>query len=126
MMVPLADRLLEALGDPTTRGVLRCLLDQSLTQAELPKTTNCNQSTASRTTGVLRALGLVCDENMGGRSPTLQVESREELIAVLLAADRLAEAILERQAVAQRAASKTTRRLNMRPADNESSGTDTG
>lgn len=121
MTDPLADRLLDVLGDATARGVLRCILEKPVTQAELPDVAGCNQSTASRTAGVLRALGLVSDEG-GGRSPTLTVDAREELVAVLLAADRLAEAILERQIAAQKAASKRTRRLNMRPADENTSG----
>jgi anti-sigma factor RsiW len=122
MTDPLADRLLDALGDSTTRAVLRSLLHEPVTQAELPAVTRCNQSTASRTAALLRALGLVGDEDTGGRSPTLRVEAREELVAVLLAADRLAESILERQAAAQRTRSRQTRRLNVRSADKGSSG----
>jgi DNA-binding MarR family transcriptional regulator len=116
MTAPLADRVLQVLGDGTTRGVLRRLMTAPADQGELASKLSCNQSTASRAIATLRGLGLI--EELGrGRSTTLQIVARAELIAVLLAADRLAEVLIEREAEMQADLSAETRRLAVRPAD---------
>jgi hypothetical protein len=49
----------------------------------------------------------------------LQLACREEVLALLLAADRLAEAVLASQSEMQAQRSSETRRLTMRPAVDE-------
>jgi DNA-binding transcriptional ArsR family regulator len=74
------------------------------------------QSTVSRTLALLRALGAV-DVAGGGASREWSVRRRDELLAILLAADRLADALLgdERERQAER--SRETHRLRVRPAE---------
>src|SRR4051812_12599248 len=114
MTAPLADQLLDALGEPTIRAVVRRLLSEPATQAQLIDEIGCNQSTVSRTTMLLRALGLI-ESSGAGRSATHQARNRDELVAVLLAADRLAETLIEQAGDQQAERSTETRRLAMRP-----------
>jgi DNA-binding transcriptional ArsR family regulator len=118
MTIPHAERVLETLGDPTTRAVLRRLLVDDATQDQVKEVVGCDQSTASRALRVLREVGLV-EERRKGRTRLSYVAAREELLALLLAADRLAERLLERASEAQTEQSAETRRLAVRPAKPE-------
>ena len=118
MTAPLADQLLDALGEPTIRGIARRLLSAPATQGELIDELGCNQSTVSRGTLLLRTLGVVSSSG-AGKSATFTVTTRDELVAVLLAADRLAEALIRRASDQQGRRSTETRRLAVRPAGDE-------
>lgn len=101
------------------RAVLRRLLESPGTQADVTADLGCNQSTASRAIGTLRSLALVEDD--GAAQPiAFRVSARDEVLAVFLAADRLAEALLQREVVEQKAWSEATRRLAIRPAADDS------
>jgi DNA-binding transcriptional ArsR family regulator len=120
MTTPLADRLLEALGDPTARATLRHLLTRPAKQAQIVTQLQqddpmLRQSTVSRTLALLRALGAV-DVAGGGGSREWSVRRRDELLAVLLAADRLADGLLEDERERQAERSGETHRLRVRPA----------
>jgi DNA-binding transcriptional ArsR family regulator len=118
MTAPPADRLFEVLGEATVRDILRRVLAGPATQAELKADVGCDQSTVSRTTTLLRALGLI-ESSGGGRSPKWVPVHRDELVGVLLAADRLADAVIREASEQQAQRSTDTRRLAMRPAEEE-------
>jgi DNA-binding transcriptional ArsR family regulator len=119
MTEPLSDRLLDALGDPAARAVLRLLLETERSQAELIDDLGVAQATVSRVVKVLRAVGLVAPAS-GGRRQLLAVTAAHEALAVLLAADRLAERLIEREQRAQRERSHATRRTAIQPASGDS------
>lgn len=116
MTDPLADRILEALGDARTQAIVRRLLEGPATQAELQASVGCDQGTVSRATAALRMLGLVAATG-GKRSLTWAPVHRDELVAMILAADRLAEAVLRETAEQQSMRSSHSRRLAVRPAE---------
>ena len=116
MTEPLADRLLETLGDPVAREVVRSLLLRECSQNELVGELGVAQATASRAIRVLRAVGLV-STTTGRRNEKLRIEADDAVIASLLAIDRLAEKLLEAQTTAQLKRSAATRRLAIRPAE---------
>ena len=95
MTAPLADQLFDALGEPTIRAALRCLLVAPATQPDLISDLGCNQSTVSRAISLLRSLGVI-EESGSRKSPIFRVVHRDRLVAVLLDGDRLAEAIIKR------------------------------
>jgi DNA-binding IscR family transcriptional regulator len=76
------------------------------TQAEIAQDTGLSLPVVSRALGLLRALGLV--KSGRGRSASHTLLARDELFAVLKAADRLAERINELRDVAQREAARQT------------------
>jgi DNA-binding transcriptional ArsR family regulator len=115
MTAPLSDRILDALGEPTARSILRRLLSSAATQAELVDDLGCDQSTVSRTSSLLRSLGLV-EVSGSSRSAALVAAHRDELLGALLAADRLAESVIEDMINRQADRSTSTRRLAVRPA----------
>lgn len=115
MTEPLSDRLLEALGDPIARGIVRLLAERELSQAELIKELGVGQSTASRAVKVLRASGLVAPAEFG-RGVDLAITAGPEALNLLLAADRLAERVLEQEDLAQKDQSLKTRKLAIKPA----------
>jgi DNA-binding transcriptional ArsR family regulator len=115
MMEPLADRLLDALGDPVARHAIRVLLNREMSQSELVGELGVAQPTLSRAVKLLRNVGLVAAIG-GGRAPQLTVTARDAALALLLASDRLAENVLELESRAQREQSDATRRSAVRPA----------
>lgn len=117
MTQPLADRLLELLADPLSRDVLRALLDEPETQGGLVDRIGASQSALSRAIKGLRAVGLV--EADGLREALLTPAARDQTLGVLIAADRLAETLLDSEREAQRSASKRTRRAVVRPVTAE-------
>jgi DNA-binding transcriptional ArsR family regulator len=114
MTAPLSDRLLEILGDATHRAILRALADGPQTQAGLLAATGCTQSSVSRATALLRGVGLLSEEPGSGRSPLLRLGQHDTVVSVLLAADRLAEALLEADSDRQAERSDRTRRQAIR------------
>lgn len=118
MTEPLADRLLEVLSEATVRDIVRRVLARPATQAELKADMGCDQSTVSRTMTLLRMLGLV-ESSGGGRTAKWVPVHRDELVGLLLAADRLADAVIRQEAEQQAQRSSDTRRLAMRPAREE-------
>jgi DNA-binding transcriptional ArsR family regulator len=116
MTEPLADRILDVLGDPIARGVARLLLSQELSQTDLVARLEVAQASVSRAVKLLRAAGLVAPVE-GGRGPRLAVVAPTETISVFLAVDRLAEQLLKHEADAQGHRSRETRRLAVKPAD---------
>jgi DNA-binding MarR family transcriptional regulator len=117
-MEPLADRLLDALGDPIARRTVRLLLNHDLTQAELIGTLGVAQPTVSRVVKLLRAIGLV-EPEAGGRGQRFVVASKTEAIALFLATDRLAERLLDEEGRAQRERSRETRLTTIKPASED-------
>jgi DNA-binding transcriptional ArsR family regulator len=115
----LSDRLLAVLGDPTGGDLVRRLAKASATQAELVSAVGCSQPAASRWITELRAAGAVIEEPGPGRAVVLRLACRDEVLGLLLAADRLAEAVLTYQSELQAQRSAETRRLAMRPAADE-------
>jgi DNA-binding transcriptional ArsR family regulator len=116
MTEPLADRLLAVLGDSAARAVVRGLLHRAQSQTDLVTVLGLAQATVSRAVKILRAVGLIRPQE-GGRSPRLTVTAPEETAGVLLAADRLAEELLDREHHAQRERSTATRRAVVKPAE---------
>lgn len=108
-----SEQILEVLGDPLARDVLRCLLSESATQGELVSRLGCAQAGLSRAVKVLRLTGLVTVN--GRRNASLELKNRPQLVALLLAADRLAEVSLADDLSAQEAASRDTRGAAIRP-----------
>jgi DNA-binding transcriptional ArsR family regulator len=119
MTEPLSDRLLDALGDPVARPVVRLLVEEELPQSDLIEKLGVAQATVSRAVKVLRAVGLVAPVDRG-RGPRLAVTAPAEVVTLFLATDRLAEQVLEREEQAQKRRSKETRRLALRPAESQS------
>jgi hypothetical protein len=115
-MPPLADRLLEAFTEPATLRIVRALAEADQTQASLVGSLGMGQSVASRTLKTLRLLGVVDAESP--RS-AIRLRAPDEVRAVLLATDRLAEALLKEDATDQRELSDRTRRAAVRRAPSE-------
>lgn len=113
-MTALSDRILEALADPTARAVLRRSLHEESTQTQLAANLAATQSTVSRAIASLRTLGLIGDADGRRRGSLLKVQARDELVALLLAVDRLAEAVLRIECAAQEERSASDRRLAVR------------
>ena len=114
-----ADRLLEAFGEARVRDIVRRTLAGPATQAQLKADVGCDQSTVSRTTSLLRALGVIEPSGIG-RTGTWVPAHRDELVGLLLAADRLADAVIRETSEQQLQRSTDTRRLAMRPAEEQS------
>jgi DNA-binding IscR family transcriptional regulator len=90
------------------------------TQAQIADETGLSLPVVSRALGFLRALGLVGSGR--GRNATHTLLARDELFAVLKAADRLAEQVNELREVAQREAARQTVRDQLHggvPAPND-------
>ena len=116
MTEPLADRLLDTLGDPVARNAMRLLLDRNLTQAELLDELGVAQATVSRVVKLLRAVGLV-EPVAGGRGQRFTVPVHAEAVGMFLASDRLAERLLDEESRAQRERSHATRRTTVKAAN---------
>ena len=114
MTEPLSDRLLDVLGDATARRVVQELVNRELSQADLVEAVGFSQPAVSRAVRLLRALGLVSGST-GSRGEHLRLVGRDELSTVLLATDRLAEALVKVQAAAQAERSRRTRRAVIKP-----------
>lgn len=110
-----ADRLLDLFGDEIVRRVVRCLLAEELTQKDLIARVDAAQSSVSKAVGLLRTAGVV--EARGLRAAALIVRQPAETLAVLMAADRLAEALAVKDTAAQADRSREDRLLGIRPAD---------
>jgi transposase len=117
-MVPLADRLLDALGDSTTRDVLRTVLAGGASQREIASRIDRDQATVSRGLGRLRDLGLIAQRTP--RAQTIEVIAPDQIAAILRAADRLAEHLLEIETDAQAERSKSTTKAVVRPVSRDS------
>lgn len=87
--------LLGALADDTHSALLDRLDLGSCTQAELAEACGLSLSVVSRGLTYLRALGLIASER--GRDAHHALLAREEMVAVLQAADRLQASIIERR-----------------------------
>src|SRR6201996_7993831 len=109
-----ADRILEALAEPISLRIIRRLAGAEQTQAQLVEDLEIGQSGASRAIKALRLVGLV---QAGRRRPPIQLRAGDELKQLLLAADRLAEAVMAVDADEQTAISAETRRAVIRPSD---------
>jgi len=116
MTEPLSDRLLDALGDPVARSILKTLERADLSQLELIERLELPQATVSRTLKLLRALGLVT-QSRPGRGVALSLTVADGTSALFLAADRLAEEVLKGELQAQREESADTRRRIIRPVE---------
>jgi len=116
MTEPLSDRLLDALGDPVARRVVRRLLEGARGQSDLIAELGVGQATVSRAVKLLRAVGLVAPTG-GGRSPRLRITGHRRAVAVLLAVDRLADELLEEEGRAQGERSDATRRAAVHPTN---------
>lgn len=115
MTTPPSERLLDLLGDPAARAIARSLAVAAATQRELVAKIGLSQSVASRSLTLMRAAGLVDSEGL--RSPLLRLRARDETVALLLAADHLAERLGDLDAEAQAARTSDDRRLAVRPTD---------
>jgi DNA-binding transcriptional ArsR family regulator len=120
MTEPLSDRLLDMLGDPIAREVLRALLERERSQTDLIEDLGLAQATVSRVVKVLRAAGLVAPTSRARRQ-LLAVTAHAETVGILLAADRLAEQLIEREQTVQAERSSATRRAAIQPAKREGS-----
>jgi DNA-binding transcriptional ArsR family regulator len=90
----LSERIFEVLGDRTSPRILLALARFERSQADLARDLELAPSVVSRTVASLRHLGLV----MGGsQRGVLQLRSREEVHALLDAANALAMAVLDSQ-----------------------------
>jgi DNA-binding IscR family transcriptional regulator len=93
--------LLSAIGDDVGAAVLAVLATRPSTQAHIIDASGVERSGVSRSLARLRQLGLV--ESGRGREAAHSLSARPELLELLAVADRLAVAITERRAAAQRA-----------------------
>ncbi len=107
-----ADRLLEAIAEPSALQIVRLLAEREQTQVALVNELGIGQPLASRTIKNLRAVGLV--ESDTPRGP-LRLRTADEVRSLLLAANNLADALLTEDARAQRRLSNRTRRSAIRP-----------
>ncbi len=107
-----ADRHLELLGDTASLQIVRLLAEDELTQASIVERLGMNQSLASRAIKGLRGAGLVTSDTARG---PLRLRAPDESRALLLAGDRLAEAVLRLDEDDQRTLSTRTRKAAMRP-----------
>jgi len=106
-----ANRILEVLAEPVALRIVRALAAEDHTQAQLVTRLQLGQSVASRALKLLRVVGLA--ESDTPRSVIrLRVES--EVKQLLLAADRLAEAILVVDQADQKTLTRETRRTVIR------------
>ena len=106
-----ANRILEVLAEPVALRIVRALAAEDHTQAQLVTSLQLGQSVASRALKLLRVVGLV--ESDTPRSVIrLRVES--EVKQLLLAADRLAEALLVVDQADQKTLTRETRRTVIR------------
>jgi DNA-binding HxlR family transcriptional regulator len=107
------DRALEVLGEPTALLIVRALATQPATQGGLVAATGLGQSSVSRALKSLRSVGLVESDTPRG---ALRLRAPGETIALMQAANNLAEAVLQADHDEQRALSQRTRRAAIRPA----------
>ncbi len=98
--------LLAALGDDTLGLVTSELRLGARTQAQIADETGLSLPVVSRALSSLRALGLVRSDR--GRNATHTLLARDELFAVLKAADRLSGRVNELREAAQRGATLQT------------------
>jgi hypothetical protein len=96
---------------------VRVLLDRELPQKALTTELAVAQSTISRAVASLKSVGLVRAEGL--RDAPLYVCCRDEVVGVLLAADRLAEELLASDTAAQKRRSQETRRSAVRAVGKE-------
>jgi DNA-binding transcriptional ArsR family regulator len=106
-----ANRILEVLAEPVTLRIIRALSAEDHTQAQLVTRLHLGQSVASRTLKLLRVVGLV--ESDSPRS-VIRLRMEPEVKQLLLAADRLAEALLVVDQADQKTLTRETRRAVIR------------
>ena len=106
-----ANRILEVLAEPVALRIVRALSAEELTQAQLVARLKLGQSVASRALRLLRVVGLV--ESDSPRA-AIRLRAESEVKQILLAADRLAEAIHGLDGSAQEQLAAQTRRTVIR------------
>jgi DNA-binding transcriptional ArsR family regulator len=106
-----ANRILDVLAEPIALRIIRALTAEDQTQAQLVTRLHLGQSVASRALKLLRAVGLV--ESDTPRS-VIRLRAEPEVKQLLLAADRLAEALLVVDQVDQKTLTRETRRTVIR------------
>jgi DNA-binding transcriptional ArsR family regulator len=111
-----ADRLLEAVAEPVAVQIVRALASTAQTQVALVGHLGLGQSVVSRATKTLRTAGVI--ESVTPRGE-LRLRAADETRSLLLAVDRLAEALLADDAERQRLTSAQTRRSQIRRTDSE-------
>lgn len=116
MSVAPADRLLDAIAEPSALRIVRLLAEREQTQVALVSELGMGQSIASRTVKNLRAAGIVESETPRG---PMRLRAANEVRALLQAANNLADALLAEDEEAQRRLSKRTRRSVIRPTADE-------
>jgi DNA-binding transcriptional ArsR family regulator len=109
-----ADRILEALAEPLSLEIVRALSVAEKTQSELVRALELRQSGASRAIKVLRSVGMV--ESDSPRGP-IRLRAEPEVKQILLAADRLAEAVISVDLAQQTKLSGETRRSAIHASD---------
>ena len=109
-----ADRILEALAEPLSLEIVRALSVAEQTQSELVRALELGQSGASRAIKSLRSVGVV--ESDSPRGP-IRLRAEPEVKQILLAADRLAEAVISVDMAQQRRLSAETRRATIHASD---------
>lgn len=114
MAAPLADRIIEVLGDAGALQILRELIREERTQAALVTDLVITQSVASRTLKTLRLVGLVAAESPRG---LLRVRAPDATQQLLLAGNNLAAALISIEAEEQETLADRTRRDAIGPAD---------
>src|SRR5689334_11467420 len=98
--------LLDALSGERAWLVLRALIRQPRTPKQLEDDTSLDQPRISRALQELRNAGVLA--GVTGRGGAQQVALREEVLEVIQAGDRLAEAVNARRVAEQAAASRQT------------------
>jgi DNA-binding transcriptional ArsR family regulator len=109
--------LLETIADPAALQIVRALAESEQSQVALVERLDIGQSVVSRSLRTLRSVGVVEAASPRG---ALRLRSPDETRAILLAADRLAEALLAEDSLEQRELSNRTRRAVVRRADVDS------
>lgn len=104
--------LLAAVADDTLALVIGELRLGERTQGQIATRTQLSLPAVSRSLRYLRALGLV--RSGLGKGATHELLVRDELFAVLIAADRLADRVNEQREHAQREAARQTIRDQLR------------
>jgi DNA-binding transcriptional ArsR family regulator len=111
-----ADRILEALAEPLSLEIIRALSVDEQTQSELVRGLELGQSGASRAIKSLRSVGIV--ESDSPRGP-IRLRAEPEVKQILLAADRLAEAVISVDVAQQQTLSAKTRRAAIHASQRE-------
>jgi DNA-binding IclR family transcriptional regulator len=114
MEAPLADRILEVIGDESALAILRGLDREERTQAALVIELKLPQSVASRTIKTLRHVGLVVADSPRG---VLRIRAPVATRQLLLAGNNLASALLAIETAEQANLSDETRRSAIKAAD---------